>query len=321
MLIHCPRCGFSQPKDEYCASCGVNIETYVPRKASSWEKIFSSTLVQVIAVLIVAIGASYFVLRDADSTSTLATRRKNIQQSTAASSMSLSAQNIRPEMMNQIPPLQNENTRVSVELQNEEQRSRLTGAVAPSESNVSISASGPKTSAALPSSASAVVIKLSYYEVSRTVLSYWIRSTQATPDNDSAFNAGLINRKIFDDQIRYAPLKTESTQALINAKTNFQSQANKDGLQIGLNSEIVMSSLNSGRITITKTTVQGAESIQTFMNISPNSIFFIHWKSDLAGLENEPGLSDVPPFQIFKSKQYMADNGTTELVMIIEPIN
>ncbi len=322
MLIHCPRCGFSQPKDEYCASCGVNIETYVPRKANSLEKIFSSTLVQVLAVLIIALGASYFVLRDQNSTTAQVTRRKNIQQSMATSNSSLSARNIRPEIMNQSPPLESETTDVSVELQNEEQRNRLAGAGEPNASRAAVSANSPKASAAARGQkAPAVIIKVSYYEVSRTVLSYWIRSTQATPDNESAFNAGLINRKIFDDQIRYASLKTESTQALINAKTNFQSQANKDGQLIGLNSEIVMSSLNSGSITITKTTAQGSESIRTFMNISPNSIFFIHWKSDLAGLENEPILLDVPPFQIFKSKQFMGTYGTTELVMIIELLN
>jgi hypothetical protein len=26
MMIECPRCGFAQPKDQYCASCGVNID-------------------------------------------------------------------------------------------------------------------------------------------------------------------------------------------------------------------------------------------------------------------------------------------------------
>nr|HPI40648.1 hypothetical protein [Pseudobdellovibrionaceae bacterium] len=28
-----PRCGFSQPKDKYCAQCGVDMETYRPQKA------------------------------------------------------------------------------------------------------------------------------------------------------------------------------------------------------------------------------------------------------------------------------------------------
>lgn len=29
MMIECPKCGFRQPDDQFCASCGVNIKTYV----------------------------------------------------------------------------------------------------------------------------------------------------------------------------------------------------------------------------------------------------------------------------------------------------
>ena len=28
----CPKCGFSQPDDYYCAQCGVNVEKYVKKK-------------------------------------------------------------------------------------------------------------------------------------------------------------------------------------------------------------------------------------------------------------------------------------------------
>jgi hypothetical protein len=28
----CPKCGFSQPDDYYCAQCGVNVEKYVQKK-------------------------------------------------------------------------------------------------------------------------------------------------------------------------------------------------------------------------------------------------------------------------------------------------
>lgn len=33
MLINCPRCGFSQPKDRYCAQCGIDMDAYKPPQA------------------------------------------------------------------------------------------------------------------------------------------------------------------------------------------------------------------------------------------------------------------------------------------------
>lgn len=333
MLINCPRCGFSQPKDQYCASCGVNIETYVPRKDSVWKKIFSSTLSQVSVVIVLALGVSYYGLRATDSSSPQSSRRKVIQQTTSNSSLSTPTQSAAPDMNSQDQALESaSNTAdVSVELQNEEQRNSLAGggttsevsarmAANPNLKNVAVSATLPTTTAAAVAAATpSITLKVSYYEVSRTILAYWIQNSQAASDADSAFNAGMINRKLFDDQIRYAALKTESTQANINAKTNFRSDANKDGVFIGLSSEIVMNSATNGSLTITKTISQGGDGVRAYISVSPDSIFFIHWKNDLVGLQNEAALSEVPPFQILKSRQYLEQK--TELVMIIESLN
>lgn len=335
MLINCPRCGFSQPKDQYCASCGVNIETYVPRKTSVWNKVFSGTLSQVSLVIIIALGVSYSVLKNTDATSQPASRRKTVQQTLSNSSLSTPSAAAQANVAGPGENLNNPNDQaeVSVELQNEEQSNRFAGnpqtstisarmASNPNLKTMSASANLPQTTAAGASAAApAVNIKVSYYEISRTVLSYWIQNSRATSEGESAYTAGVINRKLFDDQIRYASLKTESTRAVINAKTNFRSDANKDGIFIGLVSEIVMSSLTNGSIVVTKTTSQGADGIRAYFDISPDSVFFLHWKNDLVGLQNEPALSEVPPFQIFKSKQFLMANGTTELVMIIESLN
>lgn len=333
MLINCPRCGFSQPKDQYCASCGVNIETYVPIKESPWKKIFSNTLAQVAVVVALALGISYYGLRATDSSSPQSNRRKAIQQTISSASLSNQNQTAVPGMnSNTSTEPTNNSADVSVELQNEEQRDRLAGgaqtaevsarlATNPNLKNVAVSANLPTTTAAAAAAATpSVNIKVSYYEVSRTILAYWIQNSTTPSDADSAFNSGTINRKLFDDQIRYAALKTESTQAAINAKTIFRSDANKDGVFIGLSSELMMNSPNTGSMTITKTTSQGGDGVlRAYINISPSTIFFLHWKNDLAGLQNEAALSEVPPFQILKSRQYLEQK--TELVMIIESLN
>src|SRR5665213_2534728 len=31
MMMDCPRCGFAQPKDRYCASCGLDIDNFTAK--------------------------------------------------------------------------------------------------------------------------------------------------------------------------------------------------------------------------------------------------------------------------------------------------
>ena len=313
MLTNCPRCGFSQPKDQYCASCGVNIERYVPVKPSLWKKLFSSLVPQVILVVIMALGISSYVLKANNSSAPQNSRRKNFQQQSLINSSLSTAKNLEAQ------------SQVAVELQNSEQQDRLAGHFSDSSAG-SVPpdqlAAAPKTApsadtttttaAALAASAQSVNIRLSYYEVSQNILADWIENNGGNP-------FGLIDRKVFADQIRYPALKVESTQASVNKKTYFKSDANKDGVMIGLSSEIQMSSASTGSMTITKTTTQGTDRIRTDLNTSPQNLFFVYWKNDLAGLQNEPALSEVPPFQILKSRQFLDQK--TELVLIIEFIN
>lgn len=42
MMIECPRCGFAQPKDQYCASCGLNIDQFLARPKSIWLKVLQN---------------------------------------------------------------------------------------------------------------------------------------------------------------------------------------------------------------------------------------------------------------------------------------
>lgn len=61
MLVNCPKCGFSQPKDKYCANCGVDMESFRPNPPSAWQKLSSNTSV-LLGVLALAIFASYFYI-------------------------------------------------------------------------------------------------------------------------------------------------------------------------------------------------------------------------------------------------------------------
>ena len=55
MLIHCPRCGFEQPKDQFCAQCGVDMESYKPIRPSLWSRIFKNPLFQLSLLIVGAV--------------------------------------------------------------------------------------------------------------------------------------------------------------------------------------------------------------------------------------------------------------------------
>lgn len=41
-MMECPRCGFSQPKDRYCASCGLDVESYLARPKPIWVRLLQN---------------------------------------------------------------------------------------------------------------------------------------------------------------------------------------------------------------------------------------------------------------------------------------
>lgn len=46
MMINCPKCNLLQPKDQYCAQCGVNMETWKPPQKPLLKKLLSNWMVQ-----------------------------------------------------------------------------------------------------------------------------------------------------------------------------------------------------------------------------------------------------------------------------------
>lgn len=55
MLVKCPKCGFDQPKDTYCASCGIEMDSYKPIQPPFWKTAIKSPLMS----LFVFVGLGY----------------------------------------------------------------------------------------------------------------------------------------------------------------------------------------------------------------------------------------------------------------------
>jgi hypothetical protein len=59
-MVNCPKCGFSQPQDQYCASCGVDMVAFRARARAS-QSIFKNPVVQVSGFAVVLIASFVFV--------------------------------------------------------------------------------------------------------------------------------------------------------------------------------------------------------------------------------------------------------------------
>ncbi|MBK7843707.1 MAG: zinc ribbon domain-containing protein [Bdellovibrionales bacterium] len=47
MMQECPRCGFLQPRDRYCAYCGLDIESFLTKPQPWYRRLLLSTTIQV----------------------------------------------------------------------------------------------------------------------------------------------------------------------------------------------------------------------------------------------------------------------------------
>ncbi len=55
MMQECPRCGFLQPQDRFCANCGLDIENYRPSPLPWYRKVLANSTFQ-ISVIVLTIG-------------------------------------------------------------------------------------------------------------------------------------------------------------------------------------------------------------------------------------------------------------------------
>jgi len=65
MMTTCPKCGFEQPEDRFCANCGIQMASYKARKPSWAKRILESTTFYAILLVTVFGLASYFIYQHA----------------------------------------------------------------------------------------------------------------------------------------------------------------------------------------------------------------------------------------------------------------
>ncbi len=69
-MMKCPRCGFNQPRDQYCAQCGVDISSYKPPQQPLFQRLLKSNLVQLGLVAVVILVVANYLINKKDTTLT-----------------------------------------------------------------------------------------------------------------------------------------------------------------------------------------------------------------------------------------------------------
>ena len=57
----CPKCGFQQPTDQFCAQCGIDIETYHPEPKPLSSRLMASPFIKTFALAAILITAIFYV--------------------------------------------------------------------------------------------------------------------------------------------------------------------------------------------------------------------------------------------------------------------
>lgn len=61
MMVNCPKCGFSQPQDQYCASCGIDMLAYRPSRAPLFKRLMTSVPFQLSVLVLAIVGGFAFI--------------------------------------------------------------------------------------------------------------------------------------------------------------------------------------------------------------------------------------------------------------------
>lgn len=325
MLINCPRCGFQQPKDKYCAQCGIDIETFRPAIPPWHRRFFGNPFLQLALLLVVTGGGGYFLYKKGQQN---IESRVTYLQSTVQIAASSEMESAPPASTDE-PVLSASGDLPSPTESLASTDPAETAALAPSpspESTMSRAAASPK---------SVPHLIVYYAEVNRNTLADLINSSRSTGQylSFSDYSAGIlpnINRAVVLSQVKVLhkedrPLGQKSNQWFLG-----WTDKRDPSRQIGLNTYFELSDLDSanlrGNIEILRTwreeTSPGSFEVQkrTFpaiFEIGGETGFFL-WgvMPRRSNLPNEDELVDIDLFKILRSPQFRSHE--SEFVIFVE---
>ncbi|MFN9067799.1 MAG: hypothetical protein ACK5V3_11265, partial [Bdellovibrionales bacterium] len=64
MTIKCPKCGFSQPRDQYCARCGVNMTAFKAPPKPLLKRLSENLALQMFMVFIIGLAGFLYIRKN-----------------------------------------------------------------------------------------------------------------------------------------------------------------------------------------------------------------------------------------------------------------
>lgn len=355
MLVTCPRCGFQQPKDQYCASCGIDMLAFKPQNKNSAAKIFRSGAFQVFALLAV-VGTTAYVIGQTDSSqkwvqrltyptktvvknapspntsanmaraSSAAPTTKEVQvsaadaeaaalvpeQNLAATASSPNAENSARALMGRSTPGVGQTTLASAPQNPQPVQATKTSADA-TLATTSVTAPATQT------------LNVTLASVPRDQLMQWMSESQRLNlfQNLSELSAGILPIDFFKENNRYTLLTaTEVKKTEADRSSFFYGSTNPTdpaflGLSFDVEARAAEGNLLRGRLIVTKSTRAGKETLPIDFELQRGSVFFINWRRQLHGLENETSLFSKVPFKILTTSEYRSQRN--DFIILLEP--
>lgn len=309
MMQECPKCGFTQPADRYCANCGLDIENFKPVPDSILKKLAKNTGLHITIVVLVISLLSVFIYFEQknkllehlnpSSTATIPAVKPTLQEATiqAPTPEKEILEAVNPTEKIETPPTNNDEKTPAVkkEIQNK--------------------------------------IMVTFAEVSSVVLQQLANEGQII--NDSALRRAFINKKI--ESVEKIKEKDPDFKILPGGKNhNIQvnnpipfdfSHLNANNEDIGLSFEITPVNSNEAEIEFNLTGLLHLkdESDAPLTNQSINANFSFSRKTTLVlagylphqaiSAQDQDFFTDTP-LVIFDSLAFL--NGVTEFVIFVQ---
>jgi hypothetical protein len=336
MLINCPRCGFSQPQDQYCAQCGIDMQSYKPKELPFFKKLVSSTGFQLGVLILVTVIAAQFILKRYSP-------QKFSQKNSRSQGVFKSEQN--RDSANED---EDENYADTSSVNDRSDSRPLASVGSDSVESASLSdraqqaargnLNGAETSGANANGANGVgsaseqdaqffgKLRVIYAEVPIDIINKWITdsSNLALYQSLSDYSVGILpefkkRNETFQVlktyEVEFKPQATSNTNisGIVSDETNqligFSTVVERTGR---LNDGTLV-----GQINVSKRGRVESDSYPSEFELPKGSAFFLIGALKIENFQSDRAKLQMPPFQIFKSNDFMTRK--TEFVIIVEP--
>ncbi len=330
MLINCPRCGFQQPEDQYCAQCGVDVKNYKKPQIPFFSKIFKNPFVQLCLLIILSatVGLTIYKTNRNSQTGATAFFKSKLQINSSEKSNN---QSDFPDN----GTTDSSHSGFDIAQANSEDDSTQNISNTSSKEQLLDSATNKKDGRN-PASLHSQQLIVTYAEVNRSLLNALFEASQSTGQfmNFKDYTAGIlpgIEKRLQNNGIK---ILHKETRALGSSKSMQWFYGLKDrrnpNTDIGMTTFFELNELENnnlrGNIEIQRTwREQGAtggieiqrKSFPAIFEINTGTGFFLSGIMPLQSfMENEDELTSIDVFKILHSAQFKS--GESEFVIFIE---